>query len=124
MANGVIQRSAEIPNFITDNTSTTTPVTTKDYTVSGNGWLIASASIISDNTAGTGGVEASISLNGTTVSYSQSRLTQSSAVWIGGNCCVGLAVKSGDVIRVKLVCEKTGNKTLYRNFLCFGCTVS
>lgn len=113
------------PTFFSERVATTsTGTVSKNFTVSGSGYIIASISIYSDNTTDYGTTRAAIYKNGTSFAVTSARSNTATNVELGANACVAFPVSNGDAIGTQFVCTKNGSKTLYRNFLCFGCTVS
>lgn len=113
------------PVLHNDDTSTSgNTAVTKAYTVSGNGFIIITASIWSDDTSDTGTTYTSISLNNNTICADGNRLSTAANIHVGACSTIAIPVSSGDSIGISAVCSKNGSKSIFRNFLCFGCTVS
>ena len=129
MASGTIQVQSGLPSVVVDNTTVGgTNEESKTYTVSGNGVVVVSTSIISDQSSTDWGwAYINISL-GNSVVYASGNFN--AAQNVGSNRSFGteatcpIAVSNGDTITVACANYKTGTKTVYRRFLCFGCTVS
>ena len=112
------------PTFITDpNSGTTTSEVLKNYTVVGNGFIIAAASVYSDSTNSYGSAYATIQLNGTALVRDCARIESSAATPVGAGATVGFLVSDGDTVGMHTTCTKGGTKYITRCFLCFGCTV-
>lgn len=113
------------PTFFTETASTTSSGTqTKNFTVSGSGYVVASISIYSDSTNDYGTTRAAIYKNSALFAVTSTRSNTATNNRLGANACIGFPVSDGDTIGTELVCTKDGSKELYRNFLCFGCTVT
>lgn len=113
------------PTFVTETgTTSSNDAVSKDFTVSGSGYVVASISVQAGNNEDYGSTGAIISKNGTTIAACTNRFSTANKVRAAANASAGFPVSDGDVIGTELFCTKTGTKTLYRNFLCFGCTVS
>lgn len=113
------------PTFIAETETTTSGNTvSKNFTVSGNGYIVVSISVQTDSTNDTGTTGASITKNGATLAACIHRLSAANAAILAANACIGVTVSDGGIIGTALFSTKNGTKTLYRNFLCFGCTVS
>ena len=123
MANGTIKTGN--PTFLTETETTTSGSTvSKNFTVSGNGYVVVSISVQTDTGNDYGSTSAIITKNSATLAVCTHRSNVANPVRLAANACVGVTVSNGDIIGTELVSTKDGSKTLYRNFLCFGCTVS
>lgn len=97
----------------------------KTFTVAGNGIVWATCSI--EAAAGSSDYGSAISevyLNGTKMSVGICRTNNANTQAIASCTTAALPVVDGDKIRMYNMCTKAGTRTLYRNLLCFGCTVS
>lgn len=123
MASGTIKTGN--PTFFSETETTTSSSTvSKNFTVSGNGYVVVSISVQTDAENDYGSTSAIITKNGATLAVCTHRLTAANTLRLAANACIGVTVSDGDIIGTELVSTKNGSKTLYRNFLCFGCTVS
>lgn len=123
MASGTIQKV--MPTEYTDSTSTTAITSvSKVYTVSGNGYVIASCSVASDTTSDVGWSMAQIRRDTTTLAHSYGNIDQARAYPNGAGVCVAFNVTNGQTITLILQGNKGGSKTLYRTILAFGCTLT
>lgn len=117
--------AAAIPTVIADNSyiSGSPYEADKTYTVSGNGVVVVYASTYSDKSNDTGTFTAEIYHNGTLIFASGTRLSSANAWEYGQAASCAISVSNGDSIRVYLRNSKTGTPSVFRRFLCFGCTV-
>lgn len=123
MASGMIK--SILPTEFTDNTETEqNSRITKSYTVSGNGFVIVTASIMTDTTKDTGTMSAYVLRNNDYIAYDANRLTVEVPEKLGASVTVAVKVINGDVLTIALAATKNGSKNLFRSFLCFGCSVS
>lgn len=123
MANGTIKST--LPTEFTDNTETTqNSRITKSYTVSGNGFVMVTASIMTDTTSDVGSMSAYVLRNNEYIAYDANRLTVAASEKLGASVTVAVKVINGDVLTISLAATKNGSKNLFRRFLCFGCSVS
>lgn len=113
------------PTYTQDNDqASTTGTFTKNYTVSGDGYIFISVSTRTDNTSDFGTVRASILKNGNIVAFNSIRPPSAISVEFGACASVAIPVENGDIITAEFLVAKAGTKWFYRNFLCFGCTIS
>lgn len=125
MAGGTLYVAAPMPVLFEDNTSSSSQnEVSKEYTVTGDGFVIVTGSIMSTNASDTGTTRARIFLNNTLAAGDGSRLTSATDIFIGACATVPLAVANGDTIKINVYCTKNGSHTINRKFLCFGCTVA
>ena len=117
--------AAPMPTVIVSNTSLSGSNYFSDatYTVSGNGVVIVCASIVS-YASDYGQYTAAIYHNGTLIMGAGSRYDTSNAAGFGAAAAAPIVVANGDKIRIALQNTKAGAKSVFRRFLCFGCTVS
>ena len=117
--------AAPMPTVIVSNTSLSgsTYLSDATYTVSGSGVVIVCASIVSF-ASDYGQYTAAIYHNGTLIMGAGSRYDTSNAAGFGAAAAAPIAVANGDKIRITLQNTKAGAKSVFRRFLCFGCTVS
>ena len=116
--------AAPMPTVIVDSTTFTGETVSKDYTVSGNGIVIAYVGSYSDSTSDYGTFQAAVSYDGTVVMGEGTRWATEGAFRWGASTSVPIAVTNGKKINLWVRNTKDGTKYLYRRFLCFGCTVS
>ena len=116
---------APMPTVIVSNTSLSGSNYSSDatYTVSGSGVVIVCASIVS-YANDYGQYTAAIYHNGTLIMGAGSRYDTSNAAGFGAAAAAPIVVANGDKIRIALQNTKAGAKSVFRRFLCFGCTVS
>ena len=95
----------------------------KTYTVSGNGVVVVYATTYSDNSNDTGTFTAEIYYNSTLIFASGTRLSSANAWEYGQAASCAISVSNGDSIRVYLRNSKSGTPSVFRRFLCFGCTI-
>ena len=121
---GTIQRT--IPSVIADNTSFSgSPFTSdKTYTVTGDSVVVVSASSLSGPSDDYGTWQAFVYHNGTLVFGSGGRLNERNENRFGEASSCPISVSNGDTIRIYIYNTKGGTTSVYRRFLCFGCTVS
>ena len=113
------------PVYFEDNTSSSAQTqVSKEYTVTGDGYVIVTGSIMSTNASDTGTTHARVYLNNVLVAGDGSRLTSSTDIYIGACASTPLSVSNGDTIKIIVYCTKNGSHTINRRFLCFGCTVA
>lgn len=98
--------------------------TSKTYTVSGSGILIASCTTKTDATDSYGITIATVRKNGTMVAYATDRIEPAVAQEVAANAVVTISVANGDTVFLGGFSTKVGTKTFLFNILCFGCTVS
>lgn len=98
--------------------------TSKTYTVSGSGILIASCTTKTDATDSYGITVATVRKNGTMVAYATDRIEPAVAQEVAANAVVTISVANGDTVFLGGFSTKVGTKTFLFNILCFGCTVS
>lgn len=96
----------------------------KTYTVTGNGVVVVYATTYSDNSNDTGTFTAEIYHNGTLIFASGTRLSTANAWEYGQAASCAVSVSNGDSIRVYLRNSKMGTPSVFRRFMCFGCTIS
>ena len=106
------------------NTSTSGTETSKVWTASGAGIVIASVSVETDNTSNYGNTEASISKNGTRYAYDLNRFGSANTAKFGAHASAAFVVQAGDVITLGGYSSKNGTKTYYFNAVAIGCTLS
>lgn len=112
------------PTFIAETETTTSGSSVfKNFTVSGSGYIVVSISVQTDTENDYGSTVAIITKNGATLAVCSHRLSSANTLRLAANACIGVPVSNGDIIGTELASTKNGTKTLYRNFLCFGCTV-
>lgn len=107
-----------------DTTTSTTINTNKTYTVSGSGFVYASATTVCDNTNSYGDVLARISLGSTVYAENRGRTDTSSGSRISANASAFMKVSNGDTINFLMGATKGGTKTMLYNLVAFGCTLS
>ncbi len=124
MANGLIH--ATMPTVQVDDTSLTgsTYVADKTYTVSGNGVVLVSAGALSDDSNDFGTWQALIYYDGALIMGEGTRWGSNLNYSLGASTTAPIAVTDGKEIRIRVYNSKSGTKTVFRRFLCFGCTVS
>lgn len=98
--------------------------TSKTYTVSGSGFIIASCTTKTDASDSYGITVSTVRKNGTMVAYATDRIEPAVAQEVAANAVVAMSVANGDEIFLGGFSTKVGTKTLLLNVLCFGCTVS
>lgn len=98
--------------------------TSKTYTVSGSGFIIASCTTKTDNTDSYGITVATVRKNGSMVAYATDRIEPAVAQEVAANAVVAISVANRDTIFLGGFSTKEGTKTFLFNILCFGCTVS
>ena len=110
--------------FSDDSTTSSNSLVSTTYTVAGDGFVIATASVWTDGTSDTGTMQSRILLNDVILAASGNRLASANAANLGACVTIAFPVKNGDEIKMRLTATKNGNKNLFRKILCFGCTVS
>lgn len=117
--------AAPAPTIVNKSTtSSSASAITAEYTVSGSGTVIVYAGIYSDTTSDYGTWQAEIYYDGTLIMGEGTRLTTDNSQRYGASTSVPVEVTNGKKIKITLLCTKTGTKSIFRRFLCFGCTVS
>ena len=116
----------EIPISHDLHTESGSGTTTKNhtYTVSGNGFVVVTASIQctgSTNDYGTSRVD--IYLNDVLMAHGYNRLTTSNTEGQGGAASITMQVVNGDIIKITAYQSKAGAKTFRYYCLAVGCTV-
>lgn len=106
------------------NTSTSGTETTKVWTASGAGIVIASVSVETDSTSNYGNTEASISKNSTRYAYDLNRFGSANTAHFGAHASAAFVVQAGDIITLGGYSSKNGTKTYYYNAVAIGCTLS
>lgn len=96
----------------------------KEYTVSGNGTVIVFCGSYSDSTSDYGSWQAEIYYDGTLIMGEGTRWGSALSLSFGASTAAPISVTSGKKIKIFVRNTKLGTKTVYRRFLCFGCTVS
>ena len=100
------------------------------YTVSGDGFVIVSASVITDSTSSYGSSYGYINQKGvndsayTTIVYNYNRLPSSLGQAQGVSMTAGIQVSDGDTLQMRITQTKGGSKTFMYSCLCYGCTVT
>ena len=92
------------------------------YTVSGDGFVIVSASVITDSTSSYGSSYGYINQKG--VIYNYNRLPSSLGQAQGVSMTAGIQVSDGDTLQMRITQTKGGSKTFMYSCLCYGCTVT
>ena len=105
-------------------TTTSTSTVSKNYTVSGDGIVIATTNIRSDNTSSAGNSISNILLNGVTMGRQLSALQTASTTSLSTVSSVAMVVHDQDVIQFNNNCGKTGSKDIDYILVCIGCTVA
>ena len=111
-------------DFHTESGSGTT---TKNhtYTVSGNGFVVVTASIqCTGSTSDYGTSRVDISLNGVSVAHGYNRITTANTEGQGGAASATVQVMDGDIINIQAYQSKAGAKTFRYYCLAIGCTVT
>lgn len=116
--------AAPMPTVVVDNTTFTGETVSKNYTVSGNGVVIAFVGSYSDSSSDYGTFQADISYDGTVIMGEGTRWGSNLGYRLGASCSAPIAVTNGKKIELWVRNTKAGTKYLYRRFICFGCTVS
>lgn len=116
--------AAPAPTVIVKNTTSTSNTVTTEYTVSGSGTIVVYAAVYSDTTSDYGTWQAEIYYDGTLIMGEGTRFETSNSQRYGASTSAPISVTNGKKIKITLVCTKSGTKSIYRRFLCFGCTVS
>lgn len=116
--------AAPAPTVIVKNTTSTSNTVTAEYTVSGSGTIVVYAAVYSDTTSDYGTWQAEIYYDGTLIMGEGTRFETSNSQRYGASTSAPISVTNGKKIKITLVCTKSGTKSIYRRFLCFGCTVS
>lgn len=101
-----------------------------NYTVSGDGWIIATIYIRSDTTSDYGsaiaGVYQTPISDGTEYArgWSSTRTDTASNNEIGAEAVGAFKANSGDTVSLLARCTKNGTKRIRYSIMCFGCTLT
>ena len=104
-------------------TSSTTTVA-KNYTVSGDGIVIATTSNRSDNTNAAGNCITNVQLNSVTMARNMALMQTASSASLSAVSTVAMIVHNNDVITMNNQNSKSGSKDLDYILVCIGCTVA
>ena len=124
---GAVVIAAGAPTVIVDDTSYvngTIYEVTKTYTVTGDGAVLVSAAAYSDTTNDFGMWQAEIFHNNVLIFGEGTRFATSYNRRWGASASCPIQVSNGDTIKIHLYNSKTGTISVFRRFMCFGCTVS
>ena len=124
---GAVVISAGTPTVVVDDTSYvngTVYEVTKTYTVTGDGVILVSAAAYSDATNDYGMWQAEIFHNNVLIFGEGTRFATSYNRSWGASASCPVQVSNGDTIKIHLYNSKTGTISVFRRFMCFGCTVS
>lgn len=124
---GAVVIAAGAPTVIVDDTSYvngTIYEVTKTYTVTGDGAVLVSAAAYSDATSDFGMWQAEIFHNNVLIFGEGTRFAVSYNRSWGASASCPVQVSNGDTIKIHLYNSKTGTISVFRRFMCFGCTVS
>lgn len=124
MASGMIR--GKMPIVIVDDTSYVNGSTfqaVKTYSVAGDGVILVSASSYSDTDNDFGSWQAEIFHNDVLISGEGSRFTTNNTNRFGASVSCPVQVSNGDTIKIRLYNTKLGTISVFRRFMCFGCSV-
>ena len=124
---GAVVISAGTPTVVVDDTSYvngTVYEVTKTYTVTGDGVILVSAAAYSDATNDFGMWQAEIFHNNVLIFGEGTRFATSYNRSWGASASCPVQVSNGDTIKIHLYNSKIGTISVFRRFMCFGCTVS
>ena len=94
------------------------------FDITGDGFVIITASVRTDTTSSYGSTMITIWHNGNAVGYGYNRWGSNISQRQGGSDTVTLQVADGDVIQMQIEQTKGGSKTHWWSCLCFGCTAT
>lgn len=94
------------------------------FDITGNGFVVVTASVRTDTTSSCGSTMITIWHNGTAVGYGYNRWGSNLNQRQGGSATVTLQVSNGDTIQMQIEQTKGGSKTHWWSCLCFGCTAT
>lgn len=122
---GAVVIPSSSPTEYTDSETTSlSTAISKTYTVSGNGYIIATASIYTDSTSDTGNTYCIIYKNGN-VMFGQAISIDTARAYVqGAGGSIAFTVSNGDTVELYCRSTKSGSKTIRRTVLAFGCTLS
>lgn len=101
-----------------------------DYTVNGDGWILATIYIRSDTTNDYGSATASVYQTSISdgVEYARgwasTRTDKASTNEIGAEAVGAFMANNGDSISLLVRCTKSGTKRIRYSIMCFGCTLT
>ena len=98
--------------------------TNKTYTVSGNGLVIASVSIVSADTTTTGTAQARVYLGNDIYAAESIRKGDSASASLAVTATAAISVSSGNTIRLYTINTASATMTVYYTVTTLGCTVS
>lgn len=129
MASGIIQ-SNNPTWYYEERSVSNTSDNYYNYTVNGNGWILATIYVRSDTTNDYGsaiaGVYQTPISSGTEFArgWAGTRTDTASTNEIGAEAVGAFKANSGDTVALLAKCTKTGTKRIRYSIMCFGCTLT
>lgn len=123
-ADAIANLCAGITEYTDSESTSSNSAINKVYTVTGNGYVIASCSVVTDTTSDVGWCWARIRRNTDAMAEQVTTMDTARAYQTGASVSCSFMVSTGDTISLLLQGNRNGTKTLLRTILAFGCTLT